>query len=217
LSRGQPMTTRTMVYVDGFNLYFGMRARGWKKYYWMNIGRFGREVATGTCDVVGVKYFTARVARPADQVSRQNTFLEANQVVGGCQMYFGRYQEDPYECPFCKTRTFSPHEKATDVYLAVELLTDAVSDAFDRAILVSADADYAPVIKRVRELYPQKVIVVGQPPNRSSSELKRVADASFYVSEEALRRSQLPESVTKADGFVLRRPPKWSRNVATRP
>ena len=211
------MTTRTMVYIDGFNLYFGMRARGWKKYYWMDIGRFGHEIATGTCDLVGVKYFTARVARPADQVARQNTFLEANQTVGGCQMYFGRYQEDPYECPYCKTKTFSPHEKATDVYLAVELLTDAMSDSFDRAILVSADADYAPVIRRVKELTPKKVVVVGQPPSRSSSELKRVADASFFVSEDVLRRSQLPDSVTKPGGFVLRRPISWSKNIVPRP
>jgi uncharacterized LabA/DUF88 family protein len=211
------MPTRTMVYIDGFNLYFGMRDKGWKRYYWMDIGRFGRRVATGHCEVVGVKYFTARVARPPDQVQRQGVFLEANQTVGGCEMYFGRYQEDPYECRHCKTKSFASHEKATDVFLAVELLTDAVNDTFDRAILVSADADYTPVVRRVKELFPKKVLIIGEPPERASSELRRVANASFHISEEILRHSQLPEVVSKSDGFVLQRPPRWCKNVSPRP
>jgi uncharacterized LabA/DUF88 family protein len=211
------MSKRTMVYIDGFNLYFGMRDSGWKRYYWMDIGRFGRGLATGDREVVGVKYFTARVAAPPDQVRRQVTFLEANQIVGGSTMYFGRYQQDPYQCRHCGTRSVASHEKATDVFLAVELLTDAVSNTFDGAILVSADADYAPVIRRVRELFPEKFIVVGQPPRRMSSELQRTANGSFRISEEMLRRSQLPEAVTKPDGFVLRRPSRWSKNVPPRP
>lgn len=210
------MRTRTMVYIDGFNLYFGMRDSGWKRYYWMDIGRFGRSLVTGNHEAVGVKYFTARVAAPPDQVARQGTFLEANQTVGGCTMFFGRYQQDPYTCRHCGTRSVAPHEKATDVFLAVEVLTDAVNNSFDRAVLVCADADYAPVIRRVRELFPEKVVIIGEPPMRRSSELRRTANASFRVSEETLRRSQLPDSVSKADGFVLRRPERWYKNVPPR-
>lgn len=217
LSRGYLMPVRTMIYIDGFNLYFGMRDSGWKRYYWMNIGRFGRSLATGECEVAGVKYFTAMVAAPPDQVARQKTFLEANEVVGGCTMYFGRYQQDPYTCRYCGTKSVAPHEKATDVYFAVEVLTDAVTNAFDRAVLVCADADYAPVIRRVRELYPEKVLVIGEPPRRRSAELRRTANTSFRISEETLRRAQLPESIKKPDGFVLRRPERWLRNVEPRP
>jgi hypothetical protein len=104
----------TLVYIDGFNLYFGMRDSSWKRYYWLDIGRFGRGLATGDREVVGVKYFTARVAAPPDQFQRQVTFLEANQTVGGCKMYFGRYQQDPYQCRHCGTRSVASHEKATD-------------------------------------------------------------------------------------------------------
>ena len=28
---------RVIAYVDGFNLYFGLRAKGWKRFYWLNI------------------------------------------------------------------------------------------------------------------------------------------------------------------------------------
>ena len=28
---------RIIAYIDGFNLYFGLRAKGWKRYYWLNL------------------------------------------------------------------------------------------------------------------------------------------------------------------------------------
>ncbi len=28
---------RLIAYVDGFNLYFGMRETGWQRFYWLDI------------------------------------------------------------------------------------------------------------------------------------------------------------------------------------
>jgi len=28
---------RLVFYVDGFNLYFGLKERRWRKYYWLNL------------------------------------------------------------------------------------------------------------------------------------------------------------------------------------
>ena len=28
---------RVSVYVDGFNLYYGLRSRGWRRYYWLDL------------------------------------------------------------------------------------------------------------------------------------------------------------------------------------
>ena len=28
---------RVIAYVDGFNLYFGLREKGWQRYYWLDI------------------------------------------------------------------------------------------------------------------------------------------------------------------------------------
>lgn len=43
-------------------------------------------------------------------------------------------------------------EKAVDVFLAVDLVTMAVSDAYDAAYILSADGDYTPAVKVVRNL-----------------------------------------------------------------
>jgi hypothetical protein len=32
-------TERIICYIDGFNLYFGLREKGWKKYYWLDLKR----------------------------------------------------------------------------------------------------------------------------------------------------------------------------------
>ncbi len=29
-------------YIDGFNLYFGMKNRRWKRYYWLNVEKYVR-------------------------------------------------------------------------------------------------------------------------------------------------------------------------------
>lgn len=28
---------RVIAYIDGFNLYFGLKSKNWKKYYWLNV------------------------------------------------------------------------------------------------------------------------------------------------------------------------------------
>ena len=30
---------RIVAYIDGFNLYYGMKEKGWKYFYWLNCGR----------------------------------------------------------------------------------------------------------------------------------------------------------------------------------
>jgi hypothetical protein len=31
------MNERVIAYIDGFNLYFGLKSTGWKKFYWLNL------------------------------------------------------------------------------------------------------------------------------------------------------------------------------------
>ncbi|MBP7766428.1 MAG: hypothetical protein KA113_14680, partial [Syntrophaceae bacterium] len=28
---------RVIAYIDGFNLYFGLKSKGWRRYYWLNL------------------------------------------------------------------------------------------------------------------------------------------------------------------------------------
>ncbi len=31
---------RVAIYIDGFNLFYGMRAKGWRRYYWLDLRNF---------------------------------------------------------------------------------------------------------------------------------------------------------------------------------
>jgi uncharacterized LabA/DUF88 family protein len=99
----------------------------------------------------------------------------------------------------------------TDVNIAVAMMTDAFQSNFDLALLISGDSDLTPPIAAVRNLFPDKAVVVAFPPKRSSSDLAAAANDHFVISKQKLKDSQLPDEVTKLGGYVLRRPQKWSK------
>jgi uncharacterized LabA/DUF88 family protein len=98
----------------------------------------------------------------------------------------------------------------TDVNIATEILTDAFQDRFETALLISADSDLTGPILAVRRLFPAKRVVVAFPPDRHSVQLARAASTSFPIGRRKIAASQLPDRVTKPDGFVLQRPAKWT-------
>lgn len=203
--------TRVAAYVDGFNLYFGLKDAGFKRYYWLDVAALADSLLKPRQRLVASHYFTARIRdngrNVADQ-KRQNTYLEALSLQGvDCQ--FGHYMEKTRECRSCHARWPDYEEKMTDVNIASQLLCDAFDDAYDVALIVSGDSDLATPIRRVRQRFPDKRVIVAFPPRRSSSELKRCANGYLAIGEDKLRASQLPESLLKADGFALSRPASW--------
>lgn len=101
-------------------------------------------------------------------------------------------------------------EKETDVNIAVALLSDAVRDRFDTALLISADSDLCPAVRETKSLSPEKRIIAAFPPKRHSADLKRAVDGYVSIGDDKVRRAQLPEKVVTAAGVVLRRPAHWS-------
>lgn len=97
----------------------------------------------------------------------------------------------------------------TDVNLAVELLTDAFLDKFDVALVVSADSDLVAPIKKSKELFPSKRIIIGFPPKRHSVALARAADASFTIGRKKLASSLFPQRIIKPDKYVIECPERW--------
>ncbi|MCL7452173.1 MAG: hypothetical protein M8467_03895 [Anaerolineae bacterium] len=85
----------------------------------------------------------------------------------------------------------------------------AFTDRFDAALLISADSDLVGPIERVRNLFPEKRMMVVFPPARHSNALRNVAHACLHLDRATLIRSVFPDQVTKPDGFVLQRPAQW--------
>ncbi len=57
---------RVTVYVDGFNLYYGLGSKGWRRYYWLDVRRLAESLLHPGQRLTAVRYFTARLSSQAD-------------------------------------------------------------------------------------------------------------------------------------------------------
>ena len=152
-------TPRAIVYVDGFNLYYGVLKNSPHK--WLNLERFFTLLRQGD-DVRAIKYFTARV-EPGGHRVRQDALLKALETLPLVETIFGRFKKRQVTCvcPGCahtanNRRVFRvPEEKRTDVNIAIHMLDDAYQGRCDRQVLVSGDSDLVPAIRMVRQRFPQ--------------------------------------------------------------
>lgn len=203
------MAERVIAYIDGFNLYFGLKDKGWKRFYWLDVALLVENLLKPGQELVSVKYFTARISGPAGKQSRQNAFLEANAEMGRCAMYYGHYLQKVRQCPRCGYKHQVFEEKMTDVNIAVEMMADVQQDRFDTALLISADSDLTPPAMKIKELFEGKKVVAAFPPKRNSQLLASVVDAHFTIGRGRLSKSLLPETIEKSDSIVISRPSRW--------
>jgi len=200
---------RVIAYVDGFNLYFGLRSQGLRGALWLDIpSLMSRFLAPGQ-SLVATKYFTSHLSGPPDKARRQSVYLEALASRPGVELFFGQYQTEQIRCRACGERWPVNREKMTDVNIAVELMKDAMRDRLDIAFLVSADSDLAGPVAAFRELWPAKRILAIFPPGRGSIVLERLANGKRRIRRNLVLASQMPDEVIGPDGYAKHRPPAW--------
>ena len=204
---------RVVGYIDGFNLFFGLRDSGLRRYYWLSPELLIQNLMKPWQTLAGVRYFSARISPSPgdpDKHLRQQTYLEAVETLAGVEAIYGHYLSKPKQCRTCGAQWQQAEEKMTDVNIAVRLLADAMDDAFDTAMIVSADSDLVPPVEAVRARFPAKRIIIASPPARHSAKLAAAANVCFTIGRKKLQDSQLPDTITKPDGFVLARPASWT-------
>lgn len=200
-----------MVYVDGYNVYHGLRHKDWKRYLWLDYRRLFELELGPNQRLAGVKYFTATNRQQSHgSTARQQLYLRALEISGGVDIRpVGRFKTRPWKCKKCGKKHPRPQEKRTDVAIAVEIVHDAHSDAFDTAWLMCADADLVPAVEHVKKVAPDKVVVVLPPRGRRSDDLIKSAHAKRDIRRSRFSAAQFPDTVDDPDGGTLERPPEW--------
>jgi len=204
--------SRVITYIDGFNLYFGLKSKGWRRFYWLDLHRLSQNLLRPAQQLAAVKYFTSRVSdspRDPGKDRRQAAYLEAVATLPLTTCSFGHYLDKRVECRSCHAVWKTHEEKMTDVNIAVEMLTDAYCDRFDVALLISGDSDLSGPVERIRQLFPAKRVIVVFPPDRTSERLRSVAHAAFSLGRGVISQSVLPNPVVKPDGFAIAKPSMW--------
>lgn len=201
--------TKVIGYIDGFNLYFGLRSRGWSQYYWLDPHKLIRSLLAPEHRLIGVKYFTARVQTPDDKRKRQTAFLDAVNAVSESEVILGKFYRTPQRCRKCKATWHAHEEKMTDSAIASHLVADALRDQFDTAYLIGGDTDIVPAIKMVRRWCPGKRVVVWFPPARRNQEVERHCDDSSTINGSHLRQSLMPDAIP-TNRAIIKKPAEWT-------
>lgn len=210
--------SNVICYVDGFNLYHAIDDLKKPHLKWLDIQTLALSLCRDGENLVRVNYFSAYATWRPDSYARHRQLvaaLKSRNVI--CHM--ARFSDRPESCRGCGRSWTSREEKETDVHFAITFVEDAMDNAFDRAIIVSADGDYIPAIRRVRARFPGKQIFIAIPPGRHAKarEISKAANSFIEIKNGRLARCLLPQSVLDAKGAEVARrptdydpPPGWA-------
>lgn len=208
------MKRRTIVYVDGFNFYYGA-VRG-TPHKWLDLEKCFLKLRPGD-DIRRIWYFTALV--DGAKGSRQQAYLRALATRPLVQVMLGKFKLKQVKCivPGCSypgSRVFDvPEEKRTDVNIALQLLDDANHDRADQFVVVSGDSDLVPALEMVKAQWPEKRLVVYVPsrhPLRGAAvELRSAADRHKTFPQALLKVCQFPPTLADGRGGVIHKPTAW--------
>lgn len=213
-------TQRTIVYVDGFNLYYGC-LKG-TRHRWLDLEKLCRQMLRPHQKIVEIKYFTAKVQPRAgnpQQAQRQQIYLRALRTVPNLSIHFGRFFSRPAVRRLEKPpKRGSPYrsvwiteEKGSDVNLASHLLIDGFRARYDLAVVISNDSDLKTPVEVVRGDLDAPVGILNPHPHRSWALSPRVIPMdSFYlpIRPGVLANSQFPAKLKDSDG-AFSKPTPW--------
>jgi uncharacterized LabA/DUF88 family protein len=204
----EQIKNRVIVYVDGFNLYFGMIDAEFTHCKWLDVDKLIKNYLKSNQELIEIKYFTSRITHNPEKQKRQTTYLEALETTK-VKIIYGLYKAKNIECENCGHNWYVSNEKMTDVNIATHLIIDAFQNKYDTAILISGDSDLVPPIKAVHENFPKKAISVFFPPKRHNNTVAEVAKGSQIIGRKKLIDSQFELKVIKKDGYILQKPSNW--------
>jgi uncharacterized LabA/DUF88 family protein len=214
---------RTIAYVDGYNLYYGL-LKG-SPYKWLDLAQLVAKLLRDDHSLVSVKYFTSPVKTyPHDTsaLDRQKIYLQALGTLPNVEIIQGFYRKDTVlmpvheeECKKCPmasdgfVKVVKLEEKRTDVNIASAMLLDAFNDRADVFVLVSGDTDFIAPVNIVRKDFKKTVIVFN--PRETKSWLRDYASYYRDVPRDLPAKCQLPDVIPygrRGDRFI-HRPPAW--------
>lgn len=211
-----PPRRRTIVYVDGFNLYYGA-VKG-TPYKWLDIEKYFRLLRPDD-ELQAIRYFTALISGP--RAPNQLAYLQALGTQPLLDIVLGTFKRRRIKCGYSECHHLTPgdrvfsryEEKRTDVNIAIHMLDDALGHRCDHQILVSGDSDLVPAIRMIRRRSPNiltSVYVPAQAEQRGYAvELRSAAHTNRLLPTRLLRYAQFPAQVPSGPGSFITKPTSW--------
>ncbi|WP_419925350.1 NYN domain-containing protein [Candidatus Poriferisocius sp.] len=205
----------TIVYIDGFNFYYG--AVKDTPYKWLDFEALCQRLLPKD-EITKIRYFTARVASRLDdpqQATRQETFLRALGTFSLIEIHEGHFVTRPTRMTLVNPPSKGPRtvevwkteEKGSDVNIATYLLLDAFKQRCDTAVVISNDSDLAEPVRIAQREIGIKVGIIN--PHKPEYRSRKLQGTFFkQLRHSILAHVQLPKAIHTDQG-VIHKPSAW--------
>jgi uncharacterized LabA/DUF88 family protein len=214
-----PAAKKTVVYVDGFNFYYGLLHER-PDLKWLNYQRLA-ELLRPNDEILKVKLFSALVdqAKPVSEMrDRQKRLFRALGLQPKFGLILGKFAERERECLVysCPNRRkfWALEEKQTDVNIAIHMVRDVAELKPQVMVLISGDIDLLPALKEVKRLNRTTHLSIFIPAPEAQLGRRRKDEMGNLglvqpIPEKFLRMAQFPDRVPDGKGGFIERPKEW--------
>mgnify|MGYP002623926350 FL=1 len=195
---------RVACYIDGFNLYHAVNALNDPLLKWTDLGALARSYLGPNDTMVRTVFFTALNSWDKAKRQRHVNYIKALEATG-VEVVLSRFDRVQKHCfqndRFCPIR----EEKQTDVSIAVEVISDCYERGIERILLMTADSDQVPLVRRIRERFPETIVYMIAPPKRLAvaRELGGVCNGVSELTAGRLRQHSLPLEIRDGRGRLI--------------
>lgn len=200
---------RTIVYIDGYNLYHAIDDLKDDSLKWVNLRALAEGMLRTGENLHQVIYFSAYATHYPDAYKRHRAYVSALQEER-VKVVMGQFKKKFPRCGACGARYPTHEEKETDVNIAIHLIRDTLQDSYDRAIIISADTDMRSAVEMARTLSGTKLIDIVAPPGRRK--FARSLNPLFELTKGRIASARLKEKYVKDGALICEAPPKYRKN-----
>jgi uncharacterized LabA/DUF88 family protein len=176
------MMKKVIIFIDGTNLFHGM----WECYrtHILDIQELASKLCCVNRDLMQIRYYYSPFIKQINShmYTIQQKYVETIRKHANVYVAEGKYVKKPIllkretmqKIKSCITSEdlWTYIEKGIDVKIAVDMITLALHNMYDVAILVSGDSDFVPVINQLKEFKKSVQVAMFMNDSRKSYELK---------------------------------------------
>ena len=182
------MKKRTSIFIDGANFYHGLKTINYRySDIFFDFEKFVREII-GKDELINVYYYNAPLKE------NLNKYVYWNQM-----KFLNKLRKiSKFNVVLCKRqkRLDGNNEeyfviKGDDIHLSLDMLRDACKNKYDKAVLISGDGDFAPLIKYVKA-ENKEVVSYSFEGSASRDLLKEFSkERKFFINKKMVNRNFL--------------------------
>lgn len=161
--------TKVVFIVDGLNLFHSIINTLGVQNSLIDLEKLCKTIILANEEIESIEYFTSYFKGDSHIAVMQRKFITINKKSNIIKLKLGLLRPRNLRCNFCNNEIHYFKEKYTDVNIAVSLLEKIQDSKLAKIYFLSADKDFAPLIRRINYNYQTPKIIKISPVGRFNS------------------------------------------------